>query len=109
MGYRLYVNYSDKKDKLDNDICFGKLCGYEDPDKLSCVQYLLNEGLIDDPDMFYYGCVEVDTLDAEQFRKFIDLYCEDWFKLRHKEFFSEKPDYVKEFYEDNKPKYLEWC
>ena len=108
MGYRLYVNYDNKEDKLDPDICFGKLCGYERPELLSCVQYLLNEGLIDDPDIFYYGPVEI-TIDADRFRKFIDLYCEDWFNLRHKEYLSEKPEFFKQFYKDDKPKYLEWC
>lgn len=74
MGYRLNV-----RKVRPEEICGGKLFGYTDARELKAFRFLVEKGLLEEEDWIHfegYGEMPL-VLDAETFRRFVELYDED--------------------------------
>lgn len=109
MGYRPEI-----KDLRNPDLCFygTKLYGYvADESELPSYQYLIQIGkLTHEDDYWGYGFTHEMTLTAEEFRKFMELYEQDFDEFGGFGKLSEYHDYniIQELLESGSDKHIEW-
>ena len=114
MGYRPTIICGDKKIRL------GKFYGYVDLDYLKSIKWLIEHKKIEDDTtlIFDYSNTEP-TIEftAEEFREFFDLYEEDikdfrfdlsYIKYPSNYRFMEHYPELKEIYDNDEPKVIDW-
>lgn len=103
MGYRTNIN-----DGI-TDYYNAKHYGYSaiDEHELPSYKYLVEIGVFDGTEIFWYGCDNEIELTPEQFRHFITLYSEEYAKSRHGYNMMEDPEIIA-LYESENNKLIQW-
>lgn len=117
MGYRLYCRDADNE---NSEVCYGKLYGYIEPDveELDSFKYLVGISKLEEDDAITMECacgIVITKLTAEEYRRFIDLYEEEYEKHSGEMWFR-KGEYEKyprneekdELYKRDTKKIIEW-
>lgn len=126
MGYRLYIKGQTADNKIKDDFCIGKLYGYnEDSDGLmlgytfimqsaAYKEYRIEENTNEYTDYEIIdlcftagGSIDMHLL-TEDFRRFLDLYYNDYINVWGKEFSSEGKAEINKYLSDCVSVFLEW-